>query len=447
MRAVLDQLVDAVVVLDVDLRLIAVNSAASRLLGVPAADAVGRLLPELLLPPGRDDLRRAWKVLPEHTGSWETVAGLTVEPGPPRQVRLLVGPLQADDGGLGGAVVTLRPVEAGPVLPSAPGVADFAAEFTDALLADEIVLHYQPIVRLSDRRPVAMEALVRWDHPRRGLLSPGKFLDATDTAALAPPLARRVLGLACSAAAEWERLLGPDHPVTVSVNLSTRQLLQPETPALVAEALRVAGCPPERLLIEVSESTLIGDSDAGEQALRALKEIGLTIAVDDLGTGSSALSYLGRFPIDLVKIDRSLVADLGTDPQQSAVLASLVSLAQAIGVECVAEGVETADQLLVLDRLGCNLAQGYLFSRAMTLATGTDWLVRALTPHVKGPAQDASVNAKTLQRALALQAEGASLHTVAARLNAEGDRNAGRRWHHTAVAQLIAAHRFPDLDV
>lgn len=446
MRAVLDQLVDAVVVLDVDLRLTAVNAAASRLLGVPAAEAVGRLLPELLLPPGRDDLRRAWKVLPEHTGSWETVAGLTVEPGPPRQVRLLVGPLQPG-GRLDGAVVTLRPVEAGPVLPAAPGVTDVAAELNDALLGDEILLHYQPIVRLSDRRPVAMEALVRWDHPRRGLLSPGQFLDAADTAALAPPLAQRVLGLACSAAAEWERLLGPDHPVTVSVNLSARQLLQPGTPALVADALRAADCPPERLLIEVSESTLIGDSDAGEQALRALKEIGITIAVDDLGTGSSALSYLGRFPIDLVKIDRSLVADLGSDAQQSAVLASLVSLAQAIGVECVAEGVETADQLGVLDRLGCNMAQGYLFSRAMTLATGTEWLVRALTPHVKGPAQDASINAQTLQRALALQAEGASLHTVAARLNAEGDRNAGRRWHHTAVAQLIAAHRFPDLDV
>lgn len=323
-----------------------------------------------------------------------------------------------------------------------------ADELAEALRGDQIVLHYQPIVRIQDRRPVAAEALVRWEHPRRGLLWPVEFLPAADTAALAGPLGLRVLRQACHAAAGWARDLRQGTALQVAVNLSERQLLQPGTAALVREALTVAGCPPQRLLLEVAERALLREPDAALHALQSLKDVGVGVAIDDLGTGSSPLSYLKRFPVDLVKVDRSLVAGLGSDPEQTAVVASLVSLSQAMGVRCVAEGVETADQLGVLRRLGCELGQGHLFTRPMNAHAAHEWLGRALSPRAVAAPREKAPDPTSVQRALELQAEGASLHTVAARLNAEGHRSTGgRRWHHTSVAHVIAAHRYPDLSI
>jgi EAL domain-containing protein (putative c-di-GMP-specific phosphodiesterase class I) len=275
-----------------------------------------------------------------------------------------------------------------------------------------------------------------------------QFLDLADTAELGGALGVRVLRQACHAAAAWARAIPAPAQVQVAVNLSGQQLLQPGTVGVVRDALALADCPPERLVLEIPEGALAADEDAAREALEGLAALGVQLALDDLGTDSSPLSYLGHFPLDLVKIDRSLVSGLGTDPEMGAVVASLVSLAQAMGVRSVAEGVETTDQLSVLRRLGCDLAQGYLFTRPMSLPAATDWLQRSLAPARAPRRAPAAVPQEALKRALELQAEGASLHTVAARLNAEGHRNAvGRRWHHTAVAQLIAAHRFPDMDV
>lgn len=444
--AVLDALPYPVLLVDDALVIRAANAAAHELLGRSPADLVGRALAGVLAAGDTDVLGRTQAAVGDGA-VWEVAAEVLSEEGRRLPVRLRTAPLRPD-GRLEGAVLTLTPrgrASAEPV--PAQGI-DLADELADALRTDQIVLHYQPIVQLQDRRPVAAEALVRWEHPERGLLLPVDFLAAADTPALAAPLGLRVLRSACHAAAGWRRTLPGEAPVQVTVNLSERQLLQPGIPAVVREALTVADCPPERLVLEVAERGLLRDPDAAAGALRELKKLGVDIAIDDLGTGSSPLSYLKRFPVDLVKVDRSLVSGIGSDDEATAVVASLVSLSQAMSVRCVAEGVETADQLSVLRRLGCELGQGYMFTRPMSTTATGEWLARALSPRAVASPRGKAPDPAAVRRALELQAEGASLHTVAARLNAEGHRFAGgRRWHHTSVAQVIAADRYPNLSV
>jgi PAS domain S-box-containing protein len=448
-KAVLEALPHPVLLLDGEMRITEVNEAAAVLLGRPRADVTGSSLPELLRGDQVDPVRQAWAQMLTAGSASQSSSAVRVD-GPPweRAVTLHLGPLAAA-GHVHGAVVTLQPMAAAPVgAGDTADQADLAAELEQALRGDDIVLHYQPLVRLADNRPVAVEALVRWRHPSRGLLRPSEFLHLADTAPLAGPLGARVLRQAAHAAAAWVRQLGPEIELQVAVNMSERQLLQPGTVGLLREALRVADCDPARLVVEVSERALAREPAAALEALKALKAVGVQISLDDVGTETSPLSYLSRYPLDLVKIDRSLVAGLGTDPERGAVVASLVSLAHGLGVRCLAEGVETTDQLTALRRLGCDLAQGYLFSRGMEQPAATEWLERSLRPTRPQPKRAKKTAAATVERALALHAEGASLHTVAARLNVEGHRSAtGRRWHHTSVAQLIAGHQFPDLDL
>jgi PAS domain S-box-containing protein len=448
-RAVLEALPEPVLLLDGEMRITEVNEAAAVLLGRPRADVAGSSLAELLRRDQVEPVRQAWAQMLAGGGGGRSSSAVRVD-GPPweRTVTLHLGPLTTA-GHVQGAVVTLQPL---PTAPSGGGrpveQADLAAELEQALRGDDIVLHYQPLVRLADNRPVALEALVRWRHPSRGLLRPSDFLHLADTAPLAGPLGDRVLRQAAHAAAAWVRQLGPEIELQVAVNMSERQLLQPGSVALLREALQVADCDPARLVVEVSERALAREPAAALEALTALKAVGVQISLDDVGTETSPLSYLSRYPLDLVKIDRSLVAGLGTDPERGAVVASLVSLAHGLGVRCLAEGVETTDQLTALRRMGCDFAQGYLFSRGMEQPAATEWLERSLRPTRPQPKRAKQTPSATVERALALHAEGASLHTVAARLNVEGHRSAtGRRWHHTSVAQLIAGHQFPDLDL
>lgn len=438
--ALLEALRAPVLVVDAQLVVTAANGAACAELGRAVDDLVGHPLLSSVRPDDPQAAQRA--VAAARRGeAWELAAEAGAA-GRGLPVQLRGGPLLRT-AGPAGSVVTL--VRAGSR--AAAPAADLAAELAEAVRGDAIVLHYQPVVRLHDRRPVAAEALVRWEHPTRGLLAPSEFLAAADSPSTAAALGMRVLRQACHAAAAWARDARARPPVQVAVNLSERQLLQPGTVAFAREALAVADCPPERLVLEVAEESLLRDPDAAGRALSALKDLGVDLAVDDLGTGSSPLSYLSRFPIDAVKVDRSLIARLGRDSDANAVVASLIAMAQAIGVRCVAEGVETADQLAILRRLGCELGQGYLFSRAMAGQAAGEWLAGALSPRPSpAPRQELPARPEVVAQALALQAEGASLHTIAARLNAEGHRNTGgRRWHHTSVAQVIAAHLYPDL--
>lgn len=440
--SLLDAMPQPVLVLDADLTVTSGNVAAGKLFGRSLAGA-----PLAQLLGGPDAMRIARAAIADGATASASAEALAAGGGR-RHVEVHAAPLLVGGHVVGTALTVTSATTAGhqPAGALGPAAQALSEELAEALRGDQIVLHYQPIVGLADERPVALEALVRWEHPQRGLLRPVDFLDVADSDALARPLGLRVLRLAAHAAATWARTLPREVEVQVSVNLSERQLLQPGMAALIRHALNVAQCPPQRLLIEVGETALLRDPAASLAALTAIKQIGVSVALDDLGTGESVLSYLKQFPIDLVKIDRSLIAELGSDPDHNAVVASLVSLAQAIGARCVAEGVETTEQLGVLRQLRCELGQGYLFTRAMNVHAATAWLQRS-TSEDATPRRGTDVDPLTVVRILDLEAEGASLHTIAARLNAEGHRNGGRRWHHTSVAQVIAARKFPDLDL
>ena len=230
-----------------------------------------------------------------------------------------------------------------------------------ALDADELVLHYQPQVRVADGRLTGVEALVRWQHPERGLLPPGQFVPLAEEAGLIVPLGARVLEEACRQAQAWRRA---GTPVVVWVNVSPVQVAQPDLARRVAGVLDATGVDPALIGLELTESALLADASS----VVALSELGVRLAIDDFGTGYSSLDHLRRFPFDLVKIDRSFVAALD-GARGTAIVAAVVGLAHALGLEALAEGVETEAQHDALRGIGCDLAQGFWFARPEPAAT------------------------------------------------------------------------------
>jgi len=320
------------------------------------------------------------------------------------------------------------------------------------LLADELAVQYQPVVSLTDGRVAGVEALVRWQHPDRGLLGPGAFIEAAEDSGLIVELGKQVLAAACAAAARWGHLGSPDQPFQVAVNLSAKQLTSPGVVDLVRDALAAAGAQPQNLVLEVTESAVMADVDATSATLRELRRLGLAIAVDDFGTGYSSLTYVKRFPVTRLKIDRSFVSGLGADSDDDAIVASVVSLSRAVRVDCTAEGVETDRQRMALQALGCDYAQGFLWSPAIDADELEDWLRRhdpasVLTPAAPTaaaatPAPPVSASPDLLARITELQSRGASLRTIAAALNAEQVLTPeGKRWHPRSVAQIVATLR------
>jgi diguanylate cyclase (GGDEF)-like protein/PAS domain S-box-containing protein len=231
-----------------------------------------------------------------------------------------------------------------------------------AITECELELHYQPIVTLPEVKVTGMEALVRWRHPTRGLIGPDEFIAIAEETGLIVPLGAWVLREAVQQAVTWQQR--PGHAdLQMSVNLSARQIAQPNVVEMVAEVLEASGLAPQCLELEITESTLMGDARTSIAILNALKEVGVGLSVDDFGTGYSSLAYLKRFPVDELKIDQSFVQGLGQDPEDTAIVRAIVSLASALGLTPVAEGVETSLQLAALLDLGCSRAQGYLFAR------------------------------------------------------------------------------------
>jgi diguanylate cyclase (GGDEF)-like protein/PAS domain S-box-containing protein len=237
-----------------------------------------------------------------------------------------------------------------------------AEDLTHGIEQGRIAVHYQPAVDLRTGRVTSVEALARWDHPERGLLGPSEFIPLAEETGLIVRLGLQVLTVACTEARRWVERLGPAAP-RLHVNLSSRQLAVPDLRRLVEEALEASGLRPDRLCLEITESVVMDDAEGVIDRLRELKEIGVSLAIDDFGTGYSSLSYLRRFPVDILKVDQSFVDGLGPDPEDSAIVAAIVSLASTLELEAVAEGVETAEQLAELRRLGCTGAQGYLFAK------------------------------------------------------------------------------------
>ena len=237
-------------------------------------------------------------------------------------------------------------------------------ELRRALERGEFKVYYQPIVTIEDGRIVAAEALVRWEHPQRGLLLPEEFLSVAEDTGLIEQIGEGVLREACHQMRAWQQLYPALPPLTVSVNLSPRQLFRPE---LVAEILAETGIEPGSLQLEITEGVLMNNGvPSASNTLRSLKDLNIRLAVDDFGMGYSSLSYLKRFPVDFLKIDRSFIAGLGQDidgaSKDRQIVSAMIDLTHALGLEAVAEGVETAKQLAQLRDMECDLAQGNFFS-------------------------------------------------------------------------------------
>jgi diguanylate cyclase (GGDEF)-like protein/PAS domain S-box-containing protein len=232
-----------------------------------------------------------------------------------------------------------------------------------ALERREFQVHYQPVVDVPTGTVAGFEALVRWQHPTRGLILPGDFVALAEETGLIVPLGAWVLEEACRQVAAWQARMPDDAPpLFISVNLSPRQLAEPTLPAETARILEHTGVDPASVWLEITESTLMHDAESAIGALRALRALGVHLSVDDFGTGYSSLSYLKRFPVEALKVDRSFVDGLGRESGDSAIVTAVITLAHALGLRAVAEGVETDIQLNELQMLGCDMAQGYLFS-------------------------------------------------------------------------------------
>jgi diguanylate cyclase (GGDEF)-like protein/PAS domain S-box-containing protein len=236
-------------------------------------------------------------------------------------------------------------------------------ELRSGLRRGEVVLHYQPLVELASGRIVGAEALARWQHPERGLLGPDEFIGLAEESGLIRELGAWVLRSACREAAGRAPRSPGEAALQVAVNLSAQQLADPGLSDLVASVLSDTGLPAHRLMLEVTETSLLADTTAALAELDALRRLGVQLALDDFGTGFSSLTYLKRFPLDELKIDRSFVAELSIDAASDAIVASVIHLARAIGLSVVAEGVETEAQRRGLLQLGCTLGQGFLFGR------------------------------------------------------------------------------------
>ncbi len=238
-----------------------------------------------------------------------------------------------------------------------------------ALDRDELRVLFQPEFDLASGRRVALEALLRWEHPVRGLVVPGDFLRVAEETGIIVPMGAWVLDRACDVVRSLRNTADDDGLLTVSTNVSARQLQRPDFPELVARAVRDAGVDPTSLCLEIAESSLLDDLDATADALRALKDIGVQLTIDDFGTGGSSLTYLRRFPFDELKIDRMFIEGLGRSAADDAIVAATIDMAHALGMVVSAEGVETEEQRLCLVDLGCDRAQGYHLGTPEEFAT------------------------------------------------------------------------------
>ena len=237
-------------------------------------------------------------------------------------------------------------------------------------LGDELIAHYQPIVTLAGGEIIGIEALARWNHPQRGLVSPGEFIPVAEESGAILAIGERVLRLACAEAARWNA--ATRGALSVSVNLSPRQVASPGIVATVAAVLDETGLAPALLTLEITEGVLVTESEATAQTLVDLKALGLRLVLDDFGTGYSSLAYLRRFPIDGLKIDRRFIAAMDTSTEDRTIVEAIIKMAAGLQIDVVAEGVETLEQAQGLIALGCHHAQGFYYARPMAPEVAAD---------------------------------------------------------------------------
>jgi EAL domain-containing protein (putative c-di-GMP-specific phosphodiesterase class I) len=237
-------------------------------------------------------------------------------------------------------------------------------DLADALANDELFLLYQPTFDLQSQLVTGVEALVRWNHPTRGIVMPDTFIPLAEDTAMIVPIGRWVLRVACHQAQLWAR---EGHSIGMSVNVSARQLESDGLVTDVGEALRDSGLDPERLTLEITETVLMRDAAEAAARLAALKDLGVRLAIDDFGTGYSSLAYLRQFPVDALKIDRSFIAGISSSTEAAALMHTLIQLGKTLGLETLGEGIEEQAQLEQLQHEHCDSGQGFLYARPMDI--------------------------------------------------------------------------------
>ena len=293
-------------------------------------------------------------------------------------------------------------------------------ELERAIALGAFTLLYQPIVDLRSGGILGVEALVRWRHPRRGIVAPGDFIHVAEETGLVVPLGAWVLDCALADLARWRRESAPGTSVTMSVNVSALQVRAPGFLDALVAALAQWDVPAESLILEITETALLADDERASADLAALRELGLHIAIDDFGTGYSSLDYLRRHAIDVLKIDRSFINGIESSGRQAALVGAIVHLAQALDLRVVAEGVETSTQRDTLLEAGCRLGQGHLFSVPVPAEEIVPWLLAAAPPAGTGtrrrrPAMAAGVVSPTAAGVHRRLPRPASRPTTAAR--------------------------------
>jgi diguanylate cyclase (GGDEF)-like protein len=249
------------------------------------------------------------------------------------------------------------------------------SDLRQAVENNEFTIHYQPIVALKTGRLAGFEALVRWNHPRLGIVSPADFVPVAEETGLIIPIGQWVLEEACKKVREWQ-INSPGHrALSLSVNLSARQVAQPDLLERIKGALTESTLQPHHLKLEITESVVMGNAEAAAQMFKQLRSLGVQLSIDDFGTGYSSLSYLHRFPLNYLKIDRSFVMRMTTD-NDNAIVKTIATLAQNLGMEVIAEGIETEEQYQRLKELGCEYGQGFLFSRPVDADSASRLLVK-----------------------------------------------------------------------
>jgi EAL domain-containing protein (putative c-di-GMP-specific phosphodiesterase class I) len=235
-----------------------------------------------------------------------------------------------------------------------------------ALARDQLRVCYQPTIRLDTLEIVGFEALLRWNHPERGLIPPSGFIPLAEETGLIVPIGRWVLHEACRQVAHWRRTMHGYEQLGIAINVSARQLQGPPFVIDVREAVELTGLDPGAITLEITESLLLADADVIANQLQEFKDFGVRLAIDDFGTGYSSLSYLTRFPIDVMKIDKSFLADSTDSTDRQAMLRSIVDMGHSLHLSTLGEGIETTSELEQLRACCCDLGQGFLFDRPLT---------------------------------------------------------------------------------
>jgi PAS domain S-box-containing protein len=349
---------DAVVIVDTEFRIQSLNNAAERIYGWSEAEAIGKPLNDVIPWLGREaDLQAAQSHLLAE-GRWHGRVIQGRRDGTVVHVLASTTLLKDDRGHPSGAITVNRPISEESISAAAPlGSEALCYELRRGLDRDEFIVYYQPIVRLDDGTPIGVEALVRWNHPTRGLLLPDQFIEAAERSGVICELGEVVLQKACLQAERW-RAAGLK--LYLSVNVSARQLAD-GGPARLVHIMTLTGMQPSDMWIEITETALVEDLDQARTGLRQLDELGVHVSIDDFGTGWASLTYLHEFPVRALKIDRVFVHGLGTSSCDLAIVKSIIGLGRELGLDVVAEGIETLDQRALLYQLGCEKGQGYFF--------------------------------------------------------------------------------------